>query len=100
VDDTTQYLTTTDWPIAPDDGHGDRRLLSYPLVGPRCIEVCHVLAQDTAQMGLVDDQQLPQAFFAHRPDPALREGVSIRRSKRRVEDGDAFGLEDSIERFG
>lgn len=56
ADNTTQHLATTHRPNATDNDHRNRRLLRNPLVGPRCIEVRHVLAQDTAQMGKVDDQ--------------------------------------------
>ena len=48
-------------------------------------------------MGLVADQQLPQAFFPHRSDPTLGERVGIRRLKGRMNTGDAFRLEDGIE---
>ena len=51
-------------------------------------------------MGLVDDQQLPQAFVPYRPNPALRKGIRIRCSKRGMNDRDAFRLEDGIKRCG
>jgi hypothetical protein len=86
MDNATQHLTTTDLPIPTDDGHGDRRLLPDPLVGPRRVEVRHIFAQDTTQLGLVDDQQFPQTFVPYRPNPALGHDIGVRRSKRRMND--------------
>ena len=49
-------------------------------------------------MGLVDDQELPQTFVPHRSDPTFSNSIRIRRSKWRMNDCDAFRLEDGIKR--
>ena len=58
-----------------------------------------ILAHHMAQMAWIEDEDLVQALFAHRPYLALGIGIRIWRSIRRVDDLDLFGNEDSVERL-
>jgi hypothetical protein len=69
MNDATQHIATTYWATRCSTRWGDRDLLIDPLMGARRIEKCDVLAQDTAQMRLIDDQHLVQAFFPDGADP-------------------------------
>ncbi len=53
-------------------------VLINPLMRARCIEKRAVLAHDTAQMRLIDDQHLVQTFFPDGADPPFRKRVRVR----------------------
>lgn len=65
-------------PLVARLARGDGNLLVNLLMRTRRIEKHDVLAHGTAQMRLIDDQHLVQAFFPDRADPAFRIRVCIR----------------------
>ncbi len=68
-----------------------------PLMGARRIEKRNVLTHDTAQMRLIDNQQLVQAFFPDRSDPSFRVGVRIRGMIRSGDHTDTYRPEHGVE---
>ncbi len=51
-------------------------------------------------MTIVDQEEMIQAFFANRTNPALGIGVRVRRVRGRQKDVDARGPKDRIEARG
>jgi hypothetical protein len=76
--DATQHMATAHRTARCPTGWGDGNLLVDPLMRARRIEKGDVLAHDTAQMCLIEDQHLVQAFFSDRADPAFRIRVRVR----------------------
>jgi hypothetical protein len=68
-----------------------------PLMRAHRIEKRNVLAHDTAQMRLIDDQHLVQAFFPDGADPPLRRRVCIRGMMRDGDHVDACRPEHRVE---
>ena len=54
------------------------------------VVVLSVLTHGSMQMGLIDDQDLVQTFFAHGAYPTFRESVGIRGLIGGSDDADAF----------
>jgi hypothetical protein len=69
MNDATQNIATAHRTARCSTGWGDGNLLFNPLMRARRIEKGDVLAHDTAQMRLIDDQHLVQAFFLDGADP-------------------------------
>src|SRR5262249_48127673 len=64
---------------------------------PCLIEILRVGSQGVHQMGSVEDDDPIKALFAHRTHPTFSIRIGAWRSKWRVNDCDAFRLEDSVE---
>jgi hypothetical protein len=69
MNDSTENGTTAHQSIALATRFWDRNLLFEALMRACRVEELDVIAHDTSQVRLVDDQQLIQAFFAHRSNP-------------------------------
>ena len=54
------------------------------------VEVLRVFTHGPMQVGLVDDQNLVQTFFAHGAHPSFGVGISIWGLKGGSDDADAF----------
>jgi len=63
MDDATENVTTTYWPIALPIRFGDWNLLIEALMWARRVEEFNIFAHNSSKMGFGDDQQLIQAFF-------------------------------------
>src|SRR3954468_1006398 len=61
------------------------------------VVVVDVDTEDVRELSAADDQEQVETFAADRSDPALREGVRVRRPERCADDLDAFAPEDVIE---
>ncbi len=76
--DATQNLATAHRTARCSTCWRNGNLLVNPLMWARRIEKGDVLAHDTAQMRLIDNQHLVQAFFPDRADPPFRKRVRVR----------------------
>jgi hypothetical protein len=63
VDDATENITAAYRAIALAIRFGDRNLLIEALMWAHSVKEGHIFAHDSSKMGLIDDQQLIQAFF-------------------------------------
>src|SRR6266508_2777453 len=63
------------------------------------VVVVDVDDQDTLKLSTACDQEPVETVAADRADPALREGVRVRRPERGTDDLDALASEDIIERL-
>jgi len=64
------------------------------------VVVLHVDPQDLFEVAAPEDQQPVQALGPHRPDPALRVGVGVRRLHRREEHLGTLSAEHVVEAAG
>jgi hypothetical protein len=64
------------------------------------VVVLDIDPKDLLEVATPDDQQPVQALGAHRPDPALRVGVRVRRLHRRQQHLGALGAEHVVEAAG
>ena len=55
-----------------------------------CVVMLDIFTYHATQMAFVEDEDLIQAFFAHRSYPAFRIGIRIRRPIGRVDDLDVL----------
>jgi hypothetical protein len=58
------------------------------------------LPKDSLKMASTKDQDVIETFPACRPDPPLGEGVRLRGPDWRLDDSDALGPEDLVEKTG
>jgi hypothetical protein len=77
-----------------------RRLQPERPVSTVGVVVLDVDPKDLLEVAAPDDQQLVQALGAHRPDPAFRMGVRVRRLHRRQQDLGALEAEHVVEAAG
>ena len=90
MDDPAQYISTTDLAFGFRRWYGDGNLLIDALMGASLVVVLGVLAHGLMQMGLIDDQNLVQTFFAHGAHPSFGVGISIWGLVGGSDDADAF----------
>ncbi len=57
------------------------------------VVVLDVITQDALEMAAREDLEPIQTLIPHRPNPALGEGVRLKRAERRSDHLDAFGTE-------
>jgi hypothetical protein len=77
-----------------------RRLQPERPVSTVGVVVLDVDPKDLLEVAAPDDQQPVQALGAHRPDPAFRMGVRVRRLHRRQQDLGALEAEHVVEAAG
>jgi hypothetical protein len=65
MEDSTENVARTYGAIALATLSGDWNLLIEPLMWTRCVEELHIFTHDSSKMGLIDGQQLVQAFFPY-----------------------------------
>ncbi len=71
-------------------------MLIDTLMGARSVVVLRKFDQDALQMLRIDDENMIQAFFPDSANPPFGVSICIGSLKRRVNDRDAFGLENGI----
>lgn len=97
MDDSTKNVTTAHRSIALATRFWDRNLLFETLMRACGVEELDVIAHDTSQVRLVDDQQLIQAFVPRGSNPAFHEGIGIRCANGGGDHVDTFGAKDRVE---
>jgi hypothetical protein len=94
--DATQHVATPHRTARCSTCRRDGNLLINLLIRARRVEKRDVLAHDTAQMRLIDDQHLVQAFFPDRADPPFRVCVRIRGMTRNGDHMDTYRPEHRV----
>ena len=72
--------------------------LAEAAVGPVCVVVLDVLAQEPFELSAVPDEGAVEELAAHGADPPFRVGVRDRRARRGADDRRAVASEDLVER--
>ena len=78
---------------------GNGNLLIDTWMGARSVVVLSKIDQDVLQMLRIDDENMIQAFFPDSANPRFGVSICIGSLKRRVNNRDAFGLENGIKRL-
>jgi len=78
-------------------GSSQRNILVQGQVRPKLVVVVGILAQQFAQMALIDNDQMIQAFPSDRPDQALNVSVLPWRPRCRWSIPDPHGMQPMLE---
>ena len=99
VDDAAKHLFLLDGALADRMLWRNGDALFNTLMGAREVVIGHKLNEDTLQMSGTEDQDMIQAFFAGRSDPAFSVRICVGRPEGGVNNMVAFGNENSIKGF-
>jgi hypothetical protein len=81
AEEPAKPVASTDAPKRGGDGSRERDDVAQPLVVPLLVVVRDVLAQDGAQVGFAERDDLRETLALDGPHEALSMGVQIRRAR-------------------
>ena len=98
MDDASQDISPASGSHQAPRWPGYWKTLVDSLMWSSVVVIVHIFAQRPCKVPLIEDQDLVKTRLAYRPHPAFRERISFGRLKGCLNNFDAFGDKDRVER--